>query len=146
MEQLTMKFIQLDDWKHPVYKCIENEKIYKDGNSGKGTPVLYTCGNQIDGELGFSLKIKKEIKFIDQYQENPHRFNYMMLDRLRSDCDYFLGNGHRNLNRLWNDNIDAHITEMKRLYNNFPEDGKPQWLPYDKILEYETEMKEGNNE
>jgi hypothetical protein len=69
------------------------------------------------------------------------RFQYMMLSRLRSDCDYYLGYGHRSANNLWADSVDEHIAEMKRLWNGFPEDKKPEWLTMDEILEYETKMK-----
>jgi|694.fasta_scaffold00162_50 hypothetical protein len=71
--------------------------------------------------------------------DNSH--NYRLLDRLRSDNDYFLGNGNRSEKHLWAGNVDAQIKEMKRLWNNLPEDAKPEWLSMDDILEYEQKMK-----
>ena len=68
------------------------------------------------------------------------KFRYMMLDRMRSDCEYYLGNGNRYAKNLWAGNEVDHIANMKALWNSFPEDGKPEWLPYEKILEYEKEM------
>ena len=38
--------------------------------------------------------------------------------------------------------MDAQIEEMKKLWNKLPEDGKPQWLSMEDILEYEKKMKE----
>jgi hypothetical protein len=64
-----------------------------------------------------------------------------LLDRLRSDNDYFLGNGNRSEKHLWAGNVYAKIKEMKRLWNNLPEDAKPEWLSMDDILEYEQKMK-----
>lgn len=70
-----------------------------------------------------------------------NQFNYMLLGRLASDCDYYLGNGNRHDKRLWAGNVDAQIKEMKRLWNGFPKDAKPEWLSMDDILTYEKKMK-----
>ncbi len=68
-------------------------------------------------------------------------FPYRMLDRLRLDCEYYLGNGGRHAKHLWaTDNEREHIDIMKALWERLPEDGKPDWLPYEKILEYEEQM------
>ncbi|MGT2946165.1 LPD11 domain-containing protein [Streptococcus chenjunshii] len=68
------------------------------------------------------------------------RFRYSMLDRLRSDCDYFLGNGHRNESRLWAGDVVTHIAEMKRYWLLFEDDEKPEWLTWEQILDYEYKM------
>jgi hypothetical protein len=80
---------------------------------------------------------------IDEASED-NKFNYMMLSRLQSDCDYFLGNGNRSERNLWADNVDAHIKEMKRLWNLLPV--KPEWLSMEDILDYEAKMKDSTNE
>lgn len=77
-------------------------------------------------------------------KENPYKFNYMMLGRLQADVKYFLGYGGGNVKHLYYDTIDEHIGEMKRLWNNFPNELKPEWLSYDEIEEYETQMKNYN--
>ena len=69
--------------------------------------------------------------------EVDNRHNYMMLSRLKSDCDYYLGYGNRSERSLWADNVDEHIEEMKRLWNNLPKDAKPEWLSMEDILDYE---------
>ena len=76
-----------------------------------------------------------------KYEEH-HEFSYMMLGRLRCDCDYFLGYGNGYEARLWANNINDHIAEMKRLYKSFPFFAKPEWLTYRQIKEYEKQMKE----
>lgn len=69
------------------------------------------------------------------------RFRYMMLDRFRSDCEYYLGFGGRNAEHaLWAHDEKRHIQNMKDLYNTFAEDEKPQWLTWEQILEYERQM------
>ena len=62
-------------------------------------------------------------------------FRYMMLDRLRTDCGYFLGNGNRNEKNLWAGNVEKQIQLMKDLYNSFEE--KPEWISMEEIESYE---------
>ena len=45
---------------------------------------------------------------------NTNAFNYMMLIRLQSDCDYFLGYGGHSEKVLWGENVDQHIAYMKK--------------------------------
>lgn len=67
-------------------------------------------------------------------------YDYMLLSRLKSDCDYFLGNGNRYEKHLWAGNVDDQIAKMKELYNKLPE--KPEWLTMEDIENYEKEMKQ----
>ncbi|AMO35477.1 hypothetical protein INQ54_23620 (plasmid) [Lysinibacillus sphaericus] len=76
-------------------------------------------------------------------EEQPsaeEKFNYMMLSRLQSDCDYYLGHGDRNGKNLWAGNVSEQIVKMKELYNSFNDDKKPEWITLDDILEYENKM------
>lgn len=68
------------------------------------------------------------------------KFLYMMLDRMRSDCDYYLGNGRLYGNHLWAGNEEKQISCMKAIWESFPPDQKPQWLTYEEILAYERRM------
>ena len=77
--------------------------------------------------------------------ENPYRHTYMMLGRLQSDNDYFLRAGTGNEKHLWAGNVNKQIAEMKNLWNSLPEDGKPEWLSMEEILDYETKMKNFKN-
>ena len=72
-------------------------------------------------------------------------YNYMLLDRLKQDCEYFLGNGNGNVDTLWAKDIDEQIAKMKELYNSFTDDEKPEWITIDDINNYEKEMKELKN-
>lgn len=69
-------------------------------------------------------------------------FNYMLLDRLRNDCEYFLGYGNRKTKHLWSGNVNDQIETMKELWNSFPEDMKPEWISMEDIENYEKLMKE----
>jgi len=71
---------------------------------------------------------------------DEEKFNYMMLSRLESDCKYYLGNGNRNKKYLWAGDEQEQINEMKKIYNSFTEDKKPEWLTFNQILQYEKEM------
>ncbi len=67
-------------------------------------------------------------------------FRYQLLDRLRSDCDYFLGNGGAQDKFLWGSNIHSHIYFMRGLWNSLPEGEKPEWLSLPDINNYERQM------
>lgn len=67
-------------------------------------------------------------------------FEYSMLSRLKSDCDYFLGNGYGYEGHLWAGSVEKQIEEMKRRWNEFEEDEKPEWLAMEDINRYEKEM------
>lgn len=138
----TMEFIGKDFWGMPVYKCSENGTLWKDITLGKGNPELYSCGNDLDGEPNAPIGSDIVVTFKTKYEESPYRFNYMMLSRLKSDCEFFLGFGGRNKRRLSGESVEAHIERMKELHNSFPEDQKPEWLTYEAIIEYEKRMSE----
>ncbi len=82
----------------------------------------------------------KEVK--KERGDKEMEFNYMMLDRLRVDCEYYLGNGNRYKKHLWAGDEEEQIKEMKRLYNSFTDDKKPEWLTWEQILEYEKQFAE----
>ena len=68
------------------------------------------------------------------------RFLYQMLDRMRTDCEYYLGNGGRHPKYLWAGEEKRHIEIMKTIWESFPADGKPEWLSFEQILDYEKQM------
>lgn len=91
------------------------------------------------GKLNARLKKLKNKKTESKDNEGSE-YDYMLLSRLKSDCDYFLGNGNRYEKHLWAGNIDDQIAKMKELYNKLPE--KPEWLTMEDIENYEKEMKQ----
>lgn len=81
---------------------------------------------------------------IIEYKELPEqeRFNYMLLDRLRQDCNYVLDtcvqeNGlslESSLKHLWAKNPEDQIKKMQELYDALPV--KPKWLSQEDINLY----------
>ena len=67
-------------------------------------------------------------------------FRYMLLDRMRSDCDYFLGCGHFQEEQLWAGNIADQIGYMKALWERFPAGMKPERLTMEQIISFEKQM------
>lgn len=68
------------------------------------------------------------------------RHNYMMLDRLKSDCDFYLGYGMRNAEySLYCKDEKAQIKKMLHIYNSLTL--KPVWLDVTGILRYAEQMK-----
>ena len=70
----------------------------------------------------------------------PLTFRYMLLGRMEADCEYFLGFGFRNKNRLWGKNVKDHIFYMKSLWDSFSPEEKPEWIDKGRIESYEQEM------
>lgn len=67
-------------------------------------------------------------------------FKYMLLDRMKQDCNYYLGNGNRLKKYLWSNDEKEHIENMKALWNSFPDEGKPEFITMEQIETYEKEM------
>lgn len=71
-------------------------------------------------------------------KENKQEFEYQLLDRLRMDCDYYLGNGGHYAKHLWAGNEEEQIAKMREIYNKLII--KPEWLTEEDIDRYEEEM------
>lgn len=89
------------------------------------------------------INLKESID-TSEYTHKDSKFKYMLLDRLKQDCEYFLGNGNGAEKHLWAGNIDDQIKLMKDLYNSFSDNQKPEWISIEDIENYEEEMKSYN--
>ena len=69
-------------------------------------------------------------------------FRYQLLDRMRLDCEYFLGPGARLNKYLWAGDPQMQIACMKALWDSFPEGQKPEWLTLTQLRQLEQRMKE----
>lgn len=69
-------------------------------------------------------------------EEKSH--DYMLLDRLRSDCDYYLGAGSGAEKHLWARDVESQIAKMRELWDGLEE--KPEWLTPEDIDGYERRM------
>ncbi len=143
MKTITLKFTGHRDFSgDKVYQDAEGIYFSKDDYND----IIY-IGKYIDNDPYGSVKTLnkyKDVEFITTGDENlpteAERFDYMMLSRLESDCKYYLGYGNRYTEHLYYKDEQRHIDEMKKLYNSFPEDQKPEWLTWEQILNYEKAM------
>ena len=71
-------------------------------------------------------------------------FRYQLLGRLRSDANYFLGNGNRYEPGLWAGSVEEHLSLMNKLWDSLPE--KPEWLTREQLNAYAEQMRGSNGE
>ena len=101
-------------------------------------------GQVVDAEANrnspFVRQVMSDVERIAQQQETiaDHSQEYRLLDRLRADCEYFLGAGARAEKHLWAGNVHAQIAKLRELYDALPE--KPEWLTKEAIDEYAERM------
>lgn len=151
--KIKLEYIGTDSWDRPVYKD-ENKTLWKDVDPREDLPpnLCTSANNEFDGEPDMPMRVfekykQVQIEFVpERIVQRNDRFRYMLLDRMRSDCDYYLGFANRNLKHLSSNSIEIHIQQMKDLWNSYPDDKKPEWLTYERILKYETEMCATNEE
>lgn len=67
------------------------------------------------------------------------KYKYMLLDRLRQDCDYYIRIGG-SAKCLWAEDEKRQIEVMKELWNYFDEEDKPEWLTTKQIDDYARKM------
>lgn len=67
-------------------------------------------------------------------------YKYQLLDRLKQDCEYYLGYGNKNPRVLWAGDEKKQIDKMLELYNSFKDSEKPEWLNLDDIKNYAKEL------
>ena len=73
--------------------------------------------------------------------EDRYSFDYRLLDRLKTDCDYILGEGGPGaVKYLHQGTIEDQIAKMRELYDAIPDNAKPEWLTPADIDRYEHEL------
>lgn len=68
------------------------------------------------------------------------KFRYMMLSRMKQDCDYYLGYGNQSANHLWAHNEKDQIANMVALWKTFDPEDSPEWLTWGDIVYYALKM------
>lgn len=91
-----------------------------------------------------SIKNFKDFLTESNGSENNQQYQYMLLSRLKMDCEYFLGNGRGSEKILYYENVPEHIAGMKVLWNELVV--KPEWLSLDDINNYEEQMLNYNDD
>lgn len=126
----------------PCYED-ENGKLYFDENDGKNGLDLYTGAyrdecDEICGEP--CNRVTESVECDDPFVRHPREMDYMLLDRMKSDCNYFLGNGNGYEGYLWGGSVEVICDEMEKLWNSFADNEKPEWLMLEQIHEYREKM------
>lgn len=116
---------------NPDLDLKEYLKEYYDDEILEVTPSGYEKNESLDNIQTTVDKI---------FSSGDEGYPYVMLDRMRSDCEYYLGYGNRSSKYLWAKDPKRHIEIMKAIYNRL--DPKPEWLTPEQIDEYEKKMLE----
>lgn len=77
---------------------------------------------------------------MEDWSRYEPKFRYMMLSRMKQDCDYYLGYGGRATNHLWAQDETAQIENMVALWKTFEPDDRPEWLTWGELVEYALKM------
>ena len=95
-----------------------------------------------DSKIVWTGLKQKELSQMKYYWflESEPKYRYMLLSRMKQDCEYYFGNGNKNPNNLCASNERDQIDEMKALWNSFSDEDKPEWLTWEEILDYENRM------
>lgn len=94
--------------------------------------------NQLQKKIdNLSSDINQVSEQLKSLQEERQAFEYQLLARLRSDCEYSLNTGE---NKLWAGNAQEQIDKMRELYNGL--EVKPEWITLKDIDEYEKRFNE----
>lgn len=77
---------------------------------------------------------------MEDWSKYEPKFRYMMLSRMKQDCDYYLGNGNRSVNHLWAQDEQSQIDNMVALWKTFDPEDRPEWLTWGDLLHYALRM------
>ena len=114
----------------------------KEGNN----LFIVRAGSPETAELTWSkvqrriAQLIREDQFFTEQEKSvlEHNPDYRLLDRLRADCEYFLGAGNHAEKHLWAGSVYAQIVKMRELYDALPQ--KPEWLTKEAIDDYADRM------
>lgn len=116
--------------------CLWEIKGLKEGTilDGVYNPANKAFDFVFNGEDAM-LWIGEDGELISLGEGQKHK--YMMLDRLLSDCKYFIKTGP-NVRNLYFPNIARHMKEMRMYWDEL--NIKPKWLSYEQIGRLEHKM------
>lgn len=77
---------------------------------------------------------------MEDWKKHDLTFRYMMLSRLKQDCNYYLNYGGQNPNCLWAKDETSQIENMIALWKTFDDDEKPEWLTWGDLIYYALKM------
>lgn len=68
-----------------------------------------------------------------QHNSEKDNFDYQLLARLKTDCEYYLSTRE---NKLWAGSPEEQIAKMREIYSALEQ--KPEWISPEDIDEYES--------
>lgn len=77
---------------------------------------------------------------MENWSRYEPKFRYMMLSRMKQDCDYYLGYGNRSTSHLWAQDEKKQIANMIALWTTFDPEDSPEWLTWDELMDYAIKM------
>ena len=77
---------------------------------------------------------------MEDWSKYEPKFRYMMLRRMKQDCDYYLRINAGSPYILWSGSKKAQIENMKAIWNTFSPEDKPEWLTWNDIKDYAIKM------
>lgn len=126
--------ISFTEWENPYFSVTPTTVSEKKNNTGKRASRRVEK-QKADFE---QLSLTSATAEVVQPNVQEHSSEYQLLDRLRADCEYFLGEGNRSEKHLWAGNVRDHILKMRELYNSLLI--KPIWLTEANIDSYAKRM------
>lgn len=150
--QILERYLDVD---HPFLQVIPSKDEYKiytlDLANFETNHPYDSYSNQlfeiVKGILSGSLDPGKYLSQEEQWEQTKEemlssslKFRYQMLNRLEMDCHYYLDAGQRQSKVLWAGNVEQQVELMYAIWNSFPENQKPEWLPKAEIEQLHTQM------
>lgn len=146
----NLTLIRDEDIYSPFIFALEGRKIGTNETWSRRYTDIKEALLHIVNDFNENIDIKNNYSDIKEYlnkktevtelRKNQLRNDYMMLKRLRSECDNYLCTG--DVYNLYYRAVGSQIDEMKRIYNSFSEEEKPEWINLDDIKDYEGKMTE----
>ena len=75
-----------------------------------------------------------------KFLEMPLEAKYQLLGRMKSDCEYYLGAGNKQVSGLWGKSVDHHLKCIEELLFSIPLEDRPEWLTYPEIEDFDKKM------
>ena len=132
VEQITDREVQLRDptLAYPIFRAENRENFERMLSQDERNHAV-----RVDAQTE-EKPVTEE--FLGEAEPRDYTPEYQLLDRLRMDCEYFLGAGQHSEKHLWAGNRHAQIAKMRELYEMIPD--KPEWLTPEMINSYEERM------
>lgn len=131
----------INEWKnrnpHINDKLIDKE--HKDIDKRIEDNINYAIRKNLEGKI-FVSDFNNEDFENENIKNHDESFRYMLLDRMKTDCDYYLGNGNKNKEKLWSGDETQQIKNMISLFRSFGVKGQPEWLPVEELNNYSRQL------